>query len=53
MQIARNDVEEGLKKAKETVALIKTGKEWLKAITNEFEEIKKEADIKYDENDSE
>lgn len=36
------DVEEGLKKAKEAVSLIKKSKEKLKGIENEFEEIKKE-----------
>ncbi len=39
------DVEEGLKKVKEAVGLIKASKERLKAIENEFEEIKKEIDI--------
>lgn len=43
------DVEEGLKKVKEAVALIKTSKSRLKAIENEFEEIKKEIDIEEDE----
>ncbi|MGB2762021.1 MAG: exodeoxyribonuclease VII small subunit [Minisyncoccales bacterium] len=42
------DVEEGLKKVKEAVALIKASKERLKEIENEFEEIKKEVDIKED-----
>jgi len=42
------DVEEGLKKVKEAVALIKTSRERLKAIENEFEEIKKEVDIDAD-----
>ena len=36
------DVEEGLNKVKEAVGLIKSSKERLKAIENEFEEIKKE-----------
>ncbi len=36
------DVEEGLKKVKEAVGLIKAGKSRLKEIENEFEEIKKE-----------
>ena len=36
------DVEEGLEKVKEAVSLIKASKERLKAIENEFEEIKKE-----------
>ena len=35
------DVEEGLKKVKTAVELIKTSKERLKSIENEFEEIKK------------
>lgn len=39
------DVEEGLKKVKEAVALIKTSKERLRAVENEFEEIKKEIDF--------
>lgn len=39
------DVEEGLKKVKEAVALIKASKERLKGIENEFEEIKKEIDL--------
>ncbi|MBU3934353.1 exodeoxyribonuclease VII small subunit [Patescibacteria group bacterium] len=36
------DVEEGLKKVKEAVGIIKTSKARLKEIENEFEEIKKE-----------
>lgn len=39
------DVEAGLEKVKEAVQLIKTSKERLKEIENEFEEIKKEVDI--------
>jgi hypothetical protein len=39
------DVEEGLKKVKEAVGLIKISKARLKEIDNEFEEIKKELDI--------
>jgi len=39
------DVEEGLKKVKEASSLIKASKERLKKIENEFEEIKKEAEI--------
>jgi len=39
------DVEEGLKKVKEAVALIKASKERLKAVENEFEEIKREVEI--------
>ena len=39
------DVEEGLEKVKEAAALIKASKERLKAVENEFEEIKKSADI--------
>jgi exonuclease VII small subunit len=42
------DVEEGLKKVKEAVVLIKTSKKKLKDIENEFEEIKKDIDIKED-----
>ena len=38
------DVEEGLEKVKEAVSLIKVSKERLKAVENEFEEIKKEMD---------
>ncbi|MDD5731795.1 MAG: exodeoxyribonuclease VII small subunit [Patescibacteria group bacterium] len=39
------DVEEGLKKVKEAVELIKSSKARLKSIENEFEEIKKGIDI--------
>ncbi len=39
------DVEEGLKKVKEAVALIKTSRERLKSIENEFEEIKREVNL--------
>lgn len=39
------DVEEGLKKVKEAVGLIRVSKERLKSIENEFEEIKKEIDV--------
>lgn len=39
------DIEEGLKKVKEAVGLIKASKERLKAVENEFEEIKKEVDV--------
>jgi homoserine acetyltransferase len=39
------DVEEGLKKVKEAVVLIKVSKDRLKTIKNEFEEIKKGIDI--------
>lgn len=39
------DVEEGLKKVKEAAGLIKTSRERLRAIENEFEEIKKGIDI--------
>ncbi len=42
------DIEEGLKKVKEAATLIKASKERLKAIENEFEEIKKEVDIEED-----
>lgn len=38
------DVEEGLKKVREAVALIKASKARLKSIENEFEEIKKGID---------
>jgi len=38
------DVEEGLNKVKEAVGLIKASKERLKAVENEFEEIKKVMD---------
>lgn len=36
------DVEEGLDKVKEAAGIIKTSRERLKAVENEFEEIKKE-----------
>ena len=39
------DVEEGLAKVKEAAALIKISKERLKAVENEFEEIRKEMDV--------
>jgi len=39
------DVEEGLNKVKEAISIIKASKERLKAVENEFEEIKKEMDI--------
>lgn len=38
------DVEEGLKKVKEGVQLIKISKERLKKVENEFEEVKKGLD---------
>ena len=38
------DVEEGLNKVKEASALIRASKERLKAVENEFEEIRKEMD---------
>lgn len=47
------DIEEGLKKVKEAVALIKASKERLKAVENEFEEIKKEVDIEEDDDGKE
>ena len=47
------DIEEGLKKVKEAVALIKASKERLKTVENEFEEIKKEVDIKEDNDEEE
>jgi predicted nucleic acid-binding Zn-ribbon protein len=40
------DVEEGLKKVKEAATLIKVSRERLKAVENEFEEVKKEIDLK-------
>ena len=39
------DIEEGLKKVKEAAGLIKASRKRLKAIENEFEEIKKEAGL--------
>lgn len=39
------DVEEGLKKVKEAAELIKASKERLRAVENEFEELKKEMDL--------
>jgi len=42
------DIEEGLKKIKDAVALIKTSRERLKVVENEFEEIKKEIDLEED-----
>lgn len=42
------DIEEGLKKVKEAAGLIKASRERLKAVENEFEEIKKEAGLKED-----
>lgn len=44
------DVEEGLKKVKEAVELIKASKERLKSIENEFQEIKKEIGVEEDAN---
>ncbi len=46
------DVEEGLKKVKEAVELIKTSKGRLKTIENEFKEIKKEVGLE-ENNDEE
>lgn len=43
------DIEEGLRKVKEAVSLIKISKERLKEIENEFEEIKKEVELDEDE----
>ncbi len=43
------DVEEGLKKVKEAVALIKASKSRLKEVENEFEEIKKEIEPEIEE----
>lgn len=42
------DIEDGLEKVKEAVALIKASKERLKVVENEFEEIKKEVDLEED-----
>jgi exonuclease VII small subunit len=39
------DVEEGLKKVKEAVSLIKISKDRLKEVENEFEEIKREINV--------
>jgi len=47
------DIEKGLKKVKEAVVLIKASKERLKAVENEFEEIKKEVDIEEDNDEEE
>ncbi|MCK4454122.1 exodeoxyribonuclease VII small subunit [Candidatus Parcubacteria bacterium] len=47
------DIEEGLKKVKEAAGLIKASKERLKAVENEFEEIKKEVHIEEDNDDEE
>ncbi len=47
------DIEEGLKKVKEAAGLIKASKERLKAVENEFEEIKKEVHIEEDNGDEE
>ncbi len=44
------DVEEGLEKVKKAISLIKESKARLKSIENEFEEIKKNIDLKEDEN---
>ena len=43
------DVEEGLKKVKEAVTLIKASKSRLKEVENEFEEIKKEIEPEIEE----
>ena len=45
------DIEEGLKKVKEAVELIKASKKRLKAVENEFEEIKKEVALENDNDD--
>ena len=47
------DIEEGLKKVKEAVGLIKASKERLKTIENEFKEIKKEIDIEEEKKEEE
>ena len=39
------DIEEGLKKVREAADIIKASKKRLKAVENEFEEIKKEIDV--------
>lgn len=43
------DVEEGLKKVKEAITLIKASKSRLKEVENEFEEIKKEIEPEIEE----
>jgi len=45
------DVEEGLNKVREAVGLIKASKERLKAVENEFEEIKKEIEVKEEDDE--
>ncbi|OHA70926.1 MAG: hypothetical protein A3H01_00890 [Candidatus Wildermuthbacteria bacterium RIFCSPLOWO2_12_FULL_40_9] len=45
------DVEEGLEKVKKAVFLIKESKARLKAVENEFEEIKKKIDTKENDGD--
>lgn len=45
------DIEEGLKKVKKAVELIKVSKKRLKAVENEFEEIKKEVALENDNDD--
>ena len=47
------DIEEGLKKVREAAGLIKASKERLRAVENEFKEIKKEVDIEEDDNSKE
>jgi len=47
------DIEEGLKRVREAAGLIKASKERLKAVENEFKEIKKEVDIEEDNNNEE
>lgn len=42
------DVEKGIEKVKEGVALIKSSRERLKKVENEFEEVKKELDAETD-----
>ena len=46
---AEIDVEEGLKKVKEAVVLIRASKKRLKDIENEFKEIQKEVNLDEDE----
>jgi len=43
------DIEEGLKMVKEASAIIRSSRERLKAVENEFEEIRKEMDVEEEE----
>jgi exonuclease VII small subunit len=47
------DIEEGLKMVKEASLLIKASRERLKAVENEFEEIRKEMDLGEDDDQKE